>query len=279
MLIEREDFASGTSSKSTKLVHGGVRYLEKAVFNLDYDQFKLVREALQERRSLLDNAGHLTSALPILMPCYKWWEVPFYWSGLKAYDLIAGFKNLAASKYLTPSESQRRLPTLADSNEDGRSLKGSVRQLQQHSGQSQLPYSPRSASTSAVIPYAYAPQLSPAPAQRSHTKSHKCLAVSLYVCAWSAAAQILYYDGQFDDARLNVALATTAAAAGATVLNYTAAETLLKVCCVMGASRGRGCLPDGCCRITVDLADAGCRQHLIVHGMLAAGVLLLMPAT
>jgi glycerol-3-phosphate dehydrogenase len=128
VLIEREDFASGTSSKSTKLVHGGVRYLEKAVFNLDYDQFKLVREALQERRSLLDNAGHLTSALPIIMPCYKWWEVPFYWSGLKAYDLIAGFKNLASSKYLTPSESQRRLPTLADSNEDGSSLKGSVRQ-------------------------------------------------------------------------------------------------------------------------------------------------------
>lgn len=60
------------------------------VFNLDVGQLKLVYEALQERRSLLDNAPHLTSTLPILMPCYKWWEVPFYWAGLKAYDLIAG---------------------------------------------------------------------------------------------------------------------------------------------------------------------------------------------
>lgn len=53
-------------------------------------QLKLVYEALQERRALLDNAPHLTATLPILMPCYKWWEVPFYWAGLKAYDLIAG---------------------------------------------------------------------------------------------------------------------------------------------------------------------------------------------
>jgi glycerol-3-phosphate dehydrogenase len=125
-LIEREDFASGTSSKSTKLVHGGVRYLEKAVFNLDYGQLKLVYEALQERKDLLDNAPHLTSTLPILMPCYKFWEVPFYWAGLKAYDLVAGTKNLAWSKYLAPSESERRLPTLAPRNYQGKSLKGTV---------------------------------------------------------------------------------------------------------------------------------------------------------
>lgn len=60
------------------------------MFNLDAGQLKLVYEALQERRALLDNAPHLTSTLPILMPCYKWWEVPFYWAGLKTYDLIAG---------------------------------------------------------------------------------------------------------------------------------------------------------------------------------------------
>eukprot|EP00882_Tetradesmus_deserticola_P026837 GHRQ01029646.1.p1 GENE.GHRQ01029646.1~~GHRQ01029646.1.p1 ORF type:complete len:222 (+),score=58.90 GHRQ01029646.1:483-1148(+) len=125
-LIEREDFGSGTSSRSTKLVHGGVRYLEKAVFNLDVGQLKLVYEALQERRDLLDNAPHLTSTLPILMPCYKWWEVPFYWAGLKAYDLIAGTRNLAWSRYLAPSESLRRLPTLAENSHDGRSLKGTV---------------------------------------------------------------------------------------------------------------------------------------------------------
>ena len=64
--MEREDFGSGTSSKSTKLVHGGVRYLEKAVFNLDYGQLKLVFEALHERKRMLDNAPHLCSALPIM---------------------------------------------------------------------------------------------------------------------------------------------------------------------------------------------------------------------
>ncbi len=65
-LIEQEDFGAGTSSRSTKLVHGGVRYLEKAVFNLDYGQLKLVFEALHERKRLLENAPHLTRALPIM---------------------------------------------------------------------------------------------------------------------------------------------------------------------------------------------------------------------
>jgi len=65
-LVEREDFGSGTSSKSTKLVHGGVRYLEKAVFNLDYGQLKLVFEALHERKRMLENAPHLCTALPIM---------------------------------------------------------------------------------------------------------------------------------------------------------------------------------------------------------------------
>jgi len=65
-LIEREDFAAGTSSRSTKLVHGGVRYLEKAVFNFDYGQLKLVFEALHERKRLLENAPHLCNALPIM---------------------------------------------------------------------------------------------------------------------------------------------------------------------------------------------------------------------
>jgi glycerol-3-phosphate dehydrogenase len=63
---------------------------DAAVFNLDLGQLKLVSEALFERRALLENAPHLTATLPILMPCYQWWEVPFYWAGLKAYDLIAG---------------------------------------------------------------------------------------------------------------------------------------------------------------------------------------------
>jgi glycerol-3-phosphate dehydrogenase len=65
-LVEQEDFGAGTSSRSTKLVHGGVRYLEKAVFNFDYGQLKLVFEALHERKRLLDNAPHLTTSLPIM---------------------------------------------------------------------------------------------------------------------------------------------------------------------------------------------------------------------
>lgn len=65
-MLEREDFGSQTSSKSTKLVHGGVRYLEKAVFNLDYGQLKLVFEALHERKRLIENAPHLSHSLPIM---------------------------------------------------------------------------------------------------------------------------------------------------------------------------------------------------------------------
>lgn len=227
-LVEREDFGSGTSSRSTKLVHGGVRYLEKAVFNLDHSQLKLVFEALKERRIMLDNAPHLSSKLPImtvcpasplsispartwcgtcvacikhvarsaaggacvppgpqspisprsgtsmhlttlrraacsqgtgsggsltstgrsllqsdmiagvcvlltaprgavLQPCYSWFEVPYYWAGLKAYDLVANFSNLCASSYLSASESLRRFPTLAATRSDGQSLKGTVR--------------------------------------------------------------------------------------------------------------------------------------------------------
>lgn len=73
-LVERDDFSSGTSSKSTKLVHGGVRYLEKAVWNLDYNQYKLVKEALRERKYFLDTAPHLSSWLPIMLPLEKWYS-------------------------------------------------------------------------------------------------------------------------------------------------------------------------------------------------------------
>ena len=69
--MEKYDFASGTSSRSTKLIHGGVRYLEKAVFNLDYEQYRLVKEALHERSNLLEIAPHLANPLPIMLPVYK----------------------------------------------------------------------------------------------------------------------------------------------------------------------------------------------------------------
>ena len=170
-LVEGEDFASGTSSRSTKLVHGGVRYLEKAVFQLDYGQLKLVFEALKERRVLLKNAPHLARALPIATPCYDAWEVPYYWAGMKAYDLVAGLGGLTASRFATASQSTRSFPTLA-------------REFGAASGD-------------------------PEP-------SRKLLGT------------IVYEDGQFDDARLATALATTAGAAGATVVNYARVTKLLK---------------------------------------------------
>ena len=89
-LVERDDFASGTSSKSTKLVHGGVRYLEKAVWELDYNQYALVKEALRERKYFLDTAPHLSQWLPIMIPLQKLWQVPYFWAGTKAYDFLAG---------------------------------------------------------------------------------------------------------------------------------------------------------------------------------------------
>ncbi len=70
-LIERYDYSSGTSSRSTKLIHGGVRYLEKAIFHLDIEQYRMVREALHERANLLAIAPHMSRPLPIMLPVYK----------------------------------------------------------------------------------------------------------------------------------------------------------------------------------------------------------------
>ena len=74
-LVEKGDFASGTSSKSTKLVHGGVRYLEKAFWDRDIVQYQMVKEALHERSILLDIAPHLTQVIPIMIPIFTWWQV------------------------------------------------------------------------------------------------------------------------------------------------------------------------------------------------------------
>ena len=164
-LIERDDFGSGTSGKCTKLVHGGVRYLEKAVFQLDSSQLKLVYEALHERSAFLRNAPHLASPMPILTPCYRWWEMPYYWAGLKAYDLVAGFSNLVPSRMVNQLESLSLLPTLAAvSPYNGQTLKGSI----------------------------------------------------------------LYYDGRFDDTRMNITLACSAAALGAAVSNHADCKSLIK---------------------------------------------------
>jgi len=115
-LVERDDFASGTSSKSTKLVHGGVRYLEKAVFELDYNQYKLVKEALRERRYFLDTAPHLSQWLPIMIPVNKWWQAPYFWAGTKAYDFLAGSENIETSYFLTRSKALDAFPMLKKDN-------------------------------------------------------------------------------------------------------------------------------------------------------------------
>lgn len=111
-LVERDDFASGTSSKSTKLVHGGVRYLEKAVWELDYNQYALVKEALRERKYFLDTAPHLSSWLPIMIPMQKWWQAPYFWAGAKAYDMLAGSEGIEKSYFLTKSRAVEAFPML-----------------------------------------------------------------------------------------------------------------------------------------------------------------------
>ncbi|KAL8336120.1 hypothetical protein RB601_000108 [Gaeumannomyces tritici] len=111
-LVERDDFACGTSSKSTKLVHGGVRYLEKAVWNLDYSQYELVREALKERKYFLQTAPHLSSWLPIMLPLDRWWKAPYYWAGTKFYDFLAGSEGIESSYFLTRSKALDAFPML-----------------------------------------------------------------------------------------------------------------------------------------------------------------------
>jgi glycerol-3-phosphate dehydrogenase len=113
-LVERDDFGSGTSSKSTKLIHGGVRYLEKAVWNLDYNQYKLVKEALRERRFFLDTAPHLSSWLPMMLPLRKWYEGPYFWLGTKFYDFLAGSEDIQGSYFLTRRKALQAFPMLKE---------------------------------------------------------------------------------------------------------------------------------------------------------------------
>ena len=114
LLVEREDFGKGTSSRSTKLVHGGVRYLEQG-------NVSLVMEALKERGLLLHNAPHLVHDLLLVVPTYSWWESPFYGIGLKVYDVLAGKYGFGKSSLLSREETLEHLPTI---RQDG--LKGGV---------------------------------------------------------------------------------------------------------------------------------------------------------
>ncbi|MCU1298723.1 MAG: Aerobic glycerol-3-phosphate dehydrogenase [Acidobacteriaceae bacterium] len=114
LLLEKKDFGKATSSRSTKLVHGGVRYLEQG-------NVSLVMEALEERGILRQNAPHLVHDLAFVVPIYSWWESPFYGVGLKIYDLLAGKYNFGRSRILSREETLARLPTI---NTDG--LRGGV---------------------------------------------------------------------------------------------------------------------------------------------------------
>ncbi len=144
LLVEQHDFAKGTSSRSTKLVHGGVRYLAQG-------NIKLVKEALHERGLLLKNAPHVCSNISFVLPCYSVWQKIYYGVGLKVYDVMAGSLGLGKTKIISATKTQEYLPTI-----DTKDLKGAI----------------------------------------------------------------VYKDGQFDDARLAINLAQTAAENGATVLNY-----------------------------------------------------------
>ncbi|XP_036947279.1 glycerol-3-phosphate dehydrogenase, mitochondrial isoform X1 [Acanthopagrus latus] len=158
-LVERNDFSSGTSSRSTKLIHGGVRYLQKAIMQLDYEQYMMVKEALHERANLLEIAPHLSAPLPIMLPVYKWWQLPYYWAGIKMYDVVAGIQCLKSSYVLSKTKALELFPML---------------------------------------------------------KKDKLVGA------------IVYYDGQHNDARMNLAIGLTAARYGAAVANYTEVVHLLK---------------------------------------------------
>jgi len=152
LLLEQSDFGKGTSSRSTKLAHGGVRYLEQGSIGL-------VMEALKERGLLLQNAPHLVHDLAFVVPNYDWWEAPFYGLGLKLYQLLAGKYGFGVSRILSKGETLEHLPTLKTEG-----LRGGA----------------------------------------------------------------VYYDGQFDDARLLIHMVATAFEQGATLLNYCEVTGLTK---------------------------------------------------
>src|SRR5580658_6272918 len=104
-LLEMSDFGKGTSSRSTKLVHGGVRYLQQG-------NISLVMEALKERGLLRQNAPHLVHDLAFVVPNYEWWEAPFYGVGMKVYDMLAGRYGFGPSRHLSREDVLQHIPTL-----------------------------------------------------------------------------------------------------------------------------------------------------------------------
>ena len=112
LLLEQKDFGKGTSSRSTKLVHGGVRYLEQG-------DISLVREALKERGILKQNAPHLVKTQPFIVPCYSFWQKFYYGIGLKVYNLLSGKYGFGKSLILSKEETLERLPNFKKENLTG----------------------------------------------------------------------------------------------------------------------------------------------------------------
>ncbi len=122
VLYEQNDFGEGTSSRSTKLVHGGVRYLEAAIRHFDREQWHLVREGLRERERFLRNAHHLAHPIELITPLYRWYELPYVYAGLFLYDMISGRASLGRSRLMSAARARRHNPAIAPEG-----LKGAVR--------------------------------------------------------------------------------------------------------------------------------------------------------
>jgi glycerol-3-phosphate dehydrogenase len=112
VLVEAADFASGSSTASTKMAHGGVRYLQEAVTDLDVGQYHLVEDALRERALMLRNAPYLTRTLEFLVPCFNHFDQLYYGLGMKMYDWISGKSSLLPSRMLTREEALFRMPVM-----------------------------------------------------------------------------------------------------------------------------------------------------------------------
>src|SRR5580698_6238680 len=121
VMVEAGDFASGSSTASTKLAHGGVRYLQEAVTDLDVQQYHLVESALRERGLMLRNAPYLTRTLEFLVPCFSHFDQFYYGLGMKMYDWISGKAGLLPSRVLTREEVLFRMPAM-----QSKSLTGAV---------------------------------------------------------------------------------------------------------------------------------------------------------
>src|SRR5579863_7374771 len=112
VMIEAGDFASGSSTASTKMAHGGVRYLQEAVTDLDINQYHLVESALRERALMLRNAPHLTRTVEYLVPCFSHFDSFYYGLGMKMYDWMSGKFSLLPSRMLTSEEALYRMPAM-----------------------------------------------------------------------------------------------------------------------------------------------------------------------